>query len=437
MEWRGWIVYIGYIHQVILLDYKALRNTGLAVLATYFFLIACDDEAPRQQPGISSIVPENGVATMKITISGSNFDETLNGNTVTFNGVEAKVINAKANELVVEAPQGGTTGPVNITNRGGTVVGPSFRYYDIYMAMTEYAPGSPSKIKLWHNGVITTIKNAQVGLTANALAVSGNDVYIAGLKDQTVAYWKNGTIAESEDTGLVTGVAVSGSDVYVCGSRHGSSYLKATYWKNGDAVDLTDGRYFNETAYGVTASNNNIYVCASEIKPDGSTNALVWKNGVKSSMPSDLPIAYVQTVFAEGDDLYATGVGFESMTAENNSLIVWKNGAPETWTDGTSRVWPTSITKNDDDIIVMGSEFTSSHVSMVTLWVNKKTHNLTDGTLGAYGMSITVMEDDVVTTGNFVSDNGELTLPFFAINEKIFPVAEGLTYTSIAGAVVR
>lgn len=77
-------------------------------------------------PGITSISPESGPEGTEVTIFGMNFAATPAENQVTFNGVDAQVIQAVDTALVTEVPVGATTGPVEVTVNSETATGPTF-----------------------------------------------------------------------------------------------------------------------------------------------------------------------------------------------------------------------------------------------------------------------------------------------------------------------
>jgi hypothetical protein len=81
----------------------------------------------------------------------------------------------------------------------------------------------------------------------NSIAVSGDDVYVAGTEGGNLAkYWKNGSAVNL--TTPINGsshaearcVVVLGNDVYVAGNEFDGSHQVAKYWKNGAQVNLTD-----------------------------------------------------------------------------------------------------------------------------------------------------------------------------------------------------
>jgi hypothetical protein len=84
--------------------------------------------------------------------------------------------------------------------------------------------------------------------SAHSIFVSGSDIYLAGYEEVgenwIATYWKNGqAVRLSNRESMAESILVVGSDVYVAGMEDvGKSNFRATYWKNGQAVRLGRGR---------------------------------------------------------------------------------------------------------------------------------------------------------------------------------------------------
>lgn len=95
----------------------------------------------------------------------------------------------------------------------------------------------------WKNGDPIILPG---GCRADAIAVSGNDVYVAGIdRNQSganiVVYWKNGKAIPLTSGNEAAGagakvIAIAGNDVYAAGYLDGA----ATYWKNEKPISLHD-----------------------------------------------------------------------------------------------------------------------------------------------------------------------------------------------------
>ena len=92
------------------------------------------------------------------------------------------------------------------------------------------------KARLWKNGNVQTLDVGDQDSSANSVAVSGNDVYVAGMGGagmQSAMLWKNGVAQRLGGNGEAKSVFVFGGDVYVCGEDFDGEMSRATVWKNG------------------------------------------------------------------------------------------------------------------------------------------------------------------------------------------------------------
>lgn len=75
---------------------------------------------------VTGIKPLTGGAGTRVVVSGEGFEGVLTNNVVDFNGKPAKVLEASATRLLVEAPAGVATGPVAVMVNGQKTIGPAF-----------------------------------------------------------------------------------------------------------------------------------------------------------------------------------------------------------------------------------------------------------------------------------------------------------------------
>jgi hypothetical protein len=111
---------------------------------------------------------------------------------------------------------------------------------DVYLSGVQLGTGI-----YWKNAVPMALTGHDSLSYANALAISGDNVYIAGAvagpdKNFHAAYWKNGALTVLDaKISVANGIAVFEGDVYVVGDR---SVNTAMLWKNDIATVLGRGR---------------------------------------------------------------------------------------------------------------------------------------------------------------------------------------------------
>ena len=81
-------------------------------------------------PSIESIDPAFGEVGSEIIINGSNFCVNDVDNTVFFGGLEANILNATENELMVTVPYGAYYTPISVYTNGLYTV--SNQHFDVY-----------------------------------------------------------------------------------------------------------------------------------------------------------------------------------------------------------------------------------------------------------------------------------------------------------------
>ncbi|MDR1278096.1 MAG: hypothetical protein LBK02_05055, partial [Treponema sp.] len=113
----------------------------------------------------------------------------------------------------------------------------------------------------WRDGIRTDI--SATDSYARAMAVSGNDVFMAGwrLHDGSAWYSKNTNVYSlARGNSSAYAIAVSGSDVYIAGFSGNGSTRQASYWKNF-TLNMLPGTSAGKDsfAYGITVVNGDVY----------------------------------------------------------------------------------------------------------------------------------------------------------------------------------
>ncbi len=197
--------------------------------------------------------------------------------------------------------------------------------------------GSHYIAKYWKNGVETRLSNGMEDVKANAISVSGNDVFIAGdYNDPNTYYnlpklWKNGTEIpmnviypgaglENKCRGYALDVATYNGSAYVAGyvSDGGGSTSIAVLWVNGGSPlllcprmdqDLNNGSSFARSVF--VTPEGDVYVAGEQYIGGGLGNKqiVMWKNGIKSQITNHTADVngfpgYVTSIHVSGSDVY-------------------------------------------------------------------------------------------------------------------------------------
>ncbi len=128
-----------------------------------------------------------------------------------------------------------------------TVVGDN-----VYVAGYVYN-GSKYIATYWKNGVATSL-TTQSGSFAHGIIVIDDDVYVAGHDGYIVTYWKNGVATPLSDgiqATRTTAMALVGDDVYVAGYGDNGSKYTAKLWKKGVITNIASDEISNSFAEGL------------------------------------------------------------------------------------------------------------------------------------------------------------------------------------------
>lgn len=147
----------------------------------------------------------------------------------------------------------------------------------------------------WKNGIavplmIDTVLLPQRNYSiANSVCINQGNVYVAGTINlffgrtpdpaSIATYWKNNTpLRLTRDTGSVANaIVVSGNDIYVAGGIFGGGGVtRAAYWKNGKLF-LLDSNY--SVANAVAVYGNDVFIAGTV-----GDQAAYWKNGLLVSL---------------------------------------------------------------------------------------------------------------------------------------------------------
>lgn len=248
----------------------------------------------------------------------------------------------------------------------------------------------------WKNGEMIQLTDGKTHAGASAIAVSGNDEYVAGYQDNdagepVATYWKNKkaiTLSDGKTYAKATGISVSGSDVHVIGNDG----KRAMYWKNGTGTSLGEDTKLN----AIAVSGENVYIAGYQVSDQGEYVATCWKNGKATALTDGRKSAEAHAIAISGNDVYVAG--FEINAAGEEVAAYWKNGEHVTLPNGCRA---SAIAASGNDVYVAGIDRTQAGANVVVSWKNGTAVRLTNGNeaSGAGVKAITVVGNDVYVGG--------------------------------------
>jgi hypothetical protein len=263
---------------------------------------------------------------------------------------------------------------------------------------------------------------------ANSIAVSGNDIYVAGYRDQDIylgggytqgLYWKNGAV--SENPGSYVGynqldhLVISNNDVYMIVDEYLHVGNVAQYLKNGNIVKLgLGGGPDGSIAAAIAVSGEDVYVAGAAIKvsdvpgPTVIGAAKYWKNGIPVDLTDGTVNAFATEIALSGNDVYIAGWVLNENPDNGNAIsraIYWKNGTPFYLSDGTTDISINSLTVSGNDVYMAGTQndgvadTNGFRKTVAKYWKNGIAVNLTDGLNYAEATSIAISGNDIYVAG--------------------------------------
>jgi len=272
---------------------------------------------------------------------------------------------------------------------------------DVYV-VGGYATPTSGVAAYWKNGTLVSLND---GFDLLDIAVSGNDVYVAGSTLaspnsplQHAAYWKNGVInnlsfgTSSTFNSIARGIAINGSDVYVVGEytdhSNGNAVSKPILWKNGIPQDLSYNS-FQATASAIALIGSDVYITGfSSLSSNSIRIATVWKNGVATRIAGSSINSWGKDIAVNGSDVYITGY---TAPADNssNTAVYWKNGVLNPI---RSNADAEAITINNNNVYVAGLVHYSDGNIQAASWKN--------GVATVYGPLNTLITSDITVSGS-------------------------------------
>jgi hypothetical protein len=190
---------------------------------------------------------------------------------------------------------------------------------DIYVVGLEQLPGEWTKVKIWKNGIKSSLSDNDFA-TPFDIKIKNNDIYVVGWLFQDnidiAVIWKNGIptyLTNGKNHAVATSITIIDNDIYVAGTEENSSGNRvAKYWKNGIATSLTDGA-FDATATTIAVDKKDVYVGGSEYNLNGKEVAKYWKNGVPNILSNGIEDGGIKSSVIVDNIFYS--IGYNNVSA--------------------------------------------------------------------------------------------------------------------------
>lgn len=237
------------------------------------------------------------------------------------------------------------------------------------------------------------------------------DAYVAGYEKNengiwVAKYWKNGqavSLSDGSKNNYACSIYISDGDVYVAGHEGGTDpFITSTglakYWKNGTATYLPGkGKYTKTEAKAIVVSGSDVYVAGIMYSANNGQDPqpVYWKNGNLISLTDESYEGYAEAIAIDGNDVYVAGYynGY-------NRGCYWKNGVKNSLTAGAgTKVYPKNIIAHKGEIFVCGTYYDHNENGRAIYWKNDIAFPIQEPSTFSIAFSIAISDNVVHMVG--------------------------------------
>jgi hypothetical protein len=318
-----------------------------------------------------------------------------------------------------------------------TPIEPPKKDTDVYLVGTTMAKNGYYIATYWKNGVAYRLGDSSQYTFGEAISVNGSDVYVTGYALDTGfnplggRLWKNNVVS-SIASSTPRSIALSGTDVFIAGLIPvGLNY--GLYLKNNVVVSPTNGNTKYVDPYGITISGSDVYVVGTNVLSDNHTQvAAYWKNGTETQLSTTSSIAY--RIAVSGTDVYVAGSNIFPLAYTSTNAVYWKNGTQIVLSTLYSYGYDVAV--NGSDVYVTGNCSPPGQLtSVASYWKNGTIHQMINGSLGSDSFAIALSGSNVFVAGDQeVTVNG-IKEPVYWKNDQLVRLSPN-NYGQALGIVI-
>jgi hypothetical protein len=342
-----------------------------------------------------------------------------------------------------------------------TITTINYNSADVYVAgalTVQASNGFWQVAAYWKDGVLTLLGDTLTPSSATGIAVSGNNVYVAGFKQVNnlktqACLWINGkeqVLSPDSSFSTATCIALQGSNVLVGGACYDLSPAlgvveysgHGVYWMNGipasipNAANITSVAVSGEDVY-FASYYNEPYVFAGNDTTGGGGVAAYWKdNGpvVLLGQPTtNASVSDLVGIAVSGQNVYAAGFG------PANLSYFWTNGVKNELTQSNSNANAAAIALSGNDVYIGGSLTNSIGYPSAVYWKNNVPVTLSTSNINGSGYSqvnaIAVNGTDVYAAGLFYNTATSYSTVVLWVNGTAVALANGQGGGTTANAI--